>query len=224
MRIKSFIFNWKDWRENALHLESQLRNISDVTVISSTDNGYTDENWSEIGEDKYFVGQWNKALSLYDPTKYDIMFHVQADAHTDQLEAIINKAISVFDETQWGVYAPHVDYSAWDNRHILEKNYMDNEMLHRMGGTDCTCWMIHNDVVIRIPASFDENLNSYGFGIDILYFRMCKLLDRPALRDYNFVVDHPKSKGYPGGEANSQAKATAELYKSFITKDVKWQL
>jgi hypothetical protein len=223
MKIKSFIFNWGDHRPNAKNLEAQFHKVSDVTVISSTDNGHYDHNWVEIGEDKYFVGQLNKALEMFDPNEYDFFLHAQADAYTDQVDEIVKRAIELYEETNWGIYAPNVDFSAWGDIHILEKNYNGIDNIHKMGGCDSTFWMIHKDVIVRLPDHYNEEKNQYGHGIDTLYYKMStSVLKRPILRDYNFTVDHEKHTGYPGIEAMEQGERNKESYQIFLTDCVKW--
>jgi hypothetical protein len=225
MRIKSFVFNWNDNHENARNLQQQFDKVSDCTVISSTEMGFPDDNWVEIGWEKYFVGQWNKALELYDPKEYDVLLHAQADAHTDQVEEIVAAALKAFETTEWGIYAPNVDWSSWGEKHIIDRDYAGLENVHRMGGSDVTFWMVHTDILLRIPRKFNEEKNTYGHGIDILYYNICnRVLKRPILRDYNFTVDHEKATSYPGHIAMQQGLDNKEVYETYLSDCIKWLL
>jgi len=223
IRIKTFICNWSNYEKNALNLQSQLNKISDVTVISGTDNSYDHENWIEIGADAYYTAQWNRVLDLFDPTKYDFLLQIQADATTDQAEEIAMRALELHSTTNFGIYAPNVHYSAWGEQNINKRDFLGLKNVHAVSGTDCTFWFLHKDVIVRGPHQFDISRNTFGFGIDLLYNKICHLaLGRPLLKDYNFLVDHPKFTGYSAPDAMKQCRQTKEEYAKFVTDEIKW--
>lgn len=223
MKIQSFIFNWNDNFDNAINLYNQCKLVSDCSIISSTCHVYNSDHIVEIGEDAYFVEQWNKALELFQPDTYDYLLHIQSDAYTNDVVRFVEKSMNIRDETNWGIYAPNVDWSAWNETHILERNYKDLLDVHMVVGTDVTCWMLHKDVLIRAPRYFDISANKYGHGVDLLYYKICRrILKRPIIKDYEFKVIHSNKTSYPTKEAIKQKNETKELYDNFITNDIKW--
>ena len=215
-RIVPFIFNWKGQFENAMRIEDELgMTCGNVTVINSDDD-HTRGSWLDIGDESYFKAQFFKALELFDG---DILFHIQADASYGNWPALMDSALEAFDKYRWGVFAPNVDFSPWPSaRTDVAWDALREPNLRLVNCTDCTCWMIHRDMVEQFKqraALFARN--KFGMGIDLTVCALSYLNQRPVLRDYAHTVDHPRRRGYD----NEAAKVELASYVAEVDADLK---
>lgn len=200
-KVLCFIFSWKGQYENAVKLEEQLSPIVKTIVINSDDDNKPD-HWINIGNECYFSDQFRKALNVWrDNARYDIMWHIQADAsYSGNWEDILTSAKTTYIDMNWGVYAPNVN----DTFYIPERTdvfNLDNN-LTVVGTTDNTCWFIDSNIVSNVI----ENLslmedNQLGWGWDLLACAFSHIKGIPVIRDYNYTIDHPKSTGYKKEQA-----------------------
>ncbi len=205
MNIEFFIFNWKHAR-HAARLEAILRPFGRVAVINS-DPACAGRGWVDLGDDAYFAAQWNAALARRAPMA-DVMFHVQADAYSDDLPRIIDRAATLFDRFHWGVFAPNVDYT-W---HVARTDELEPGVW-TVPLTDSTCWALHRDVVAMGPDSFPGR---YGWGIDWTYCELSRAIGRPVIRDYTYTVDHPRQRNYSDASAEPEYKRVAAALRKYL--------
>lgn len=201
-KIKCFIFSWKGQYDNAVKLESQLKNLVDVTVINSDDDNKP-EHWVNIGNECYFSEQFKTALNLFDEEKYDFFFHVQADASYEDWESILNSAKDSFEKYNWGVFAPNVDDTFYIGERTDLFSLKDDLMV--VANTDNTCWIVHKDMIYLMKENIDlmEN-NQLGWGWDLLICAFAHIEKRYVIRDYKFTVNHPLSSGYKKDQAEQE--------------------
>lgn len=195
MNILCFIFSWRGQYENAKILEQQINSIGVPTVVINSDEENEPDSWINIGNDCYFSDQFRKCLSLFDCTKYDFLWHIQADASFSDFSSIINSAESSFQLYNWGVYAPNVD----DTFYIKERTdvFPITDKLSVVATTDNTCWIIHKDIIEILKQNIDlMDDNHYGWGWDLLLCGFSHLEKRYVIRDYTYTVIHPRSTGY----------------------------
>jgi hypothetical protein len=204
LNIQPFIFNWKNQFEKTSKIESSLKNIFDkVTVINSDDDNSKD-NWIDIGNDAYFTEQFMTAVNMFDG---DIFFHIQGDISFDNWEELVSSAIKYFEEYNYGIYAPNVDYTWYDSnvadlKSIEFENYPN---LKVVSNPDCTIWFIHKDIIDRLKNNpFDLSFNKMGWGLDLILCANCFINKRLVIRDYNFTVDHPQGTGYGKEQAGAE--------------------
>lgn len=198
-RIDAFIFNWRGHHANARVLEREIGKLTRVQVINS-DEEVRDlyPHWVHLDESAYCAAQWNKAKQLFDG---DILFHIQADAYFNQFKDLFASAVDLFEAWPVGIYEPNVDYTliTFDTSK-LEAVCND---LYRVPCTDNTCWFIAGSVV-REFSEIDTSLNKIGWGIPGVAAAISYLKGLICLRDYNFLVKHPKFTGYSIEEANQE--------------------
>lgn len=202
MKTQCFIFSWKGQYENTLKLENHLSKFLDVTVINSDDDNKND-HWVNIGDECYFSKQFKTALELFDSTKYEFFFHIQADASYDDWNSILKSAKTSFRKYNWGVFAPNVD----DTFYISERTdvFALEDTLKVVATTDNTCWFVHKDIIEAMKENvhfMDEN--ELGWGWDLLICAFSHLNKRKVIRDYSMTVDHPKSTGYKKEQAEME--------------------
>lgn len=195
MNIQPFIFNWKGQYEKTLVKENALKKIFDKVIVINSDDTNEEDRWINIGDDCYYTDQFMKALELFDG---DVLFHIQADASYDKLEELMDDAKKYFQEYEWGIYAPNVDYTWYTAENTDIKSIESNhENIKMVADTDCTCWFIHKDVINEFRnRNIDMSDQKMGWGIDLCLSSISFILGRPVIRDYNHTVDHPAGTNY----------------------------
>lgn len=202
MKILCCVFSWKGQFERAVKLQEQLSPLLDVVVINSDDDN-TKAGWIDIGNECYFSDQFRTALNLFDSSKYDALWHIQADASYDDWKPILDSAISTFNEYNWGVYAPNVN----DTFYVSERTdvYPLTEKLTVVGTTDNTCWFVHKDFIDEmIERYYLMDSNILGWGWDLIICGLSHIKNRLVIRDYSYTVNHPASTGYLKDQAEQE--------------------
>jgi hypothetical protein len=216
MKIQTFIFNWRGQYENTRTKEKQLQAIGVSPIVINSDDDYIHiEEWCHIGNEAYFGKQFAEAVNIFDG---DVLFHIQADASYDNWEHLYKDAEKYFEQTDWGIYAPNVDYTWYDSSRT-DINNLDFPIpgLKIVANTDCTCWFIHKDIIEEYLKR-DLNLEQYkmGWSWDIVLPAISYLMQRPVIRDYNHTIKHPMGTNYNVQQAE---KEMWDLYQT-LPKDI----
>jgi len=201
LNIQPFIFNWKGQYNKTCKIQSDLSEIFDsVTVINSDDDNQKSD-WVNIGEESYFADQFLKAIELFDG---DVFFHIQGDVEFDQWKELVDSAIKYYEEFNWGIYAPNVDYTWYssDNADINTVEFRKHPNLRMVSNPDCTVWFIHKDIIdVLKNTELDLSFLRIGWGLDLILCANSFLQKRFVIRDYDFKVNHPRGTGYAQHEA-----------------------
>ena len=150
MKILTVIFNWRGQFLNTVKKQNQLTAIGVTPVVINSDDEHRIDapHWHNIGEDSYFNAQFLKALEVFESSDCDVLFHIQADASYDNWKQLYEDAEKYFEITDWGVYAPNVDYTWYDSiRSDVTTLEFPIDKLKIVANTDCTCWFIHKDII-----------------------------------------------------------------------------
>lgn len=200
MKIQTFIFNWKNQYEKTLEKINQLKIIGKKPIVINSDDEHKEAEWHNIGEESYFTAQFLKALELFDG---DILFHIQADASFDNWKLIYDSALKYQKRYKWGIYAPNVDFTWYvSERTDLDMFNIAQKNLKMVANTDCTCWMIHKDIINEaIKRKIDFSPYKMGWSFDIIYTALSFIKKRPVLRDYDYTIQHPQGTNYNKGTA-----------------------
>jgi hypothetical protein len=219
MNIQTFIFNWRGQYSKTRAKELQLRAIGVEPVVINSDDTITHEHWHNIGDDSYFNAQFLKALEVFDASDCDVLFHVQADASYDNWKQLYDDAEKYYEMTDWGIYAPNVDYTWYDSsRTDVAALDFPIDKLKIVANTDCTCWFIHKDIIDEFKArKIDMTKYKMGWGWDIVFPAIAFINKRPVIRDYNHTIEHPRGTNYDTDKAEQEMWA---LYNS-LEPDVK---
>ena len=203
MNIQTFIFNWRNQYDNTVKKVEQLKLLDKSPIVINSDDEYKKSDWHNIGEESYFTAQMLKALELFDG---DVLFHIQADASFDNWQSIYDSAEKYFKRYKWGIYAPNVDYTWYvSERTDLDMFNIAQDNLKMVANTDCTCWMIHKDIINEaIKRKIDFSPYKMGWSFDIIYTALSFMKKRPVLRDYEFTIQHPQGTNYNKGVAEAE--------------------
>jgi hypothetical protein len=191
MKLHGFLCHWKGHEENAVTLQKKIEPFIDLTVISTDDSLQSKHpDWVYLNETAYFSEQWNKAAELFSG---DIFFQVQADVSFDDFERLFEKVRSQFRSHPIGVYEPCIEFSGFqcnksDLPHIAESVY-------QVPLTDSICWFIAGDILRQLPR-IDPSVNFYGWGVCAAISALSHLNNKLSVRDYEFKVHHPRTRGY----------------------------
>lgn len=206
MKIKPFIFNWNGQYENTVLKERQLADIKIPATIINSDDNHNQPDWVNIGNECYFGAQFAKAVELFLESDADVLFHIQGDASYDNWEKLCSDAKTYFEMTEWGIYAPNVDYT-WYYSSRTDVDTLDFPIpgLKIVANTDCTCWFIHRDI-LQSYKERDLKLEQYkmGWSWDIILPAIAYISQRPVIRDYNHTVQHPKGTNYNVEQAEKE--------------------
>jgi len=206
--IHIFIFNWKNQYTKTKQKELFLKsNGFSVSVINS-DELFNEEDWIHLGEDAYFNHQFLKAIELFLIGNKKILLHIQADASLCNKEILnlLSDAILYFNKYNCGIYAPNVDYTFWINN-ITNTHTFTESNLRTVSNTDCTFWFIKRDIIESLyDLSIRLNYKKYkfGWGYDVICAALCNITNKPIIRDYKYLVDHPKTTNYNKKLANEE--------------------
>lgn len=203
MNIQPFIFNWKGQYKKTIEKEQSLQKIFDKVTVINSDDTNEEERWVNIGDDCYYTDQFMKALELFDG---DVLFHIQGDASYDKLDELVSDAKKYFEEYEWGIYAPNVDYTWYTSENTdIDSLQSNHDNIKMVADTDCTCWFIHKDVINDfLDRKIDMTDQKMGWGIDLCLSAISFLLGRPVIRDYNHTIDHPPGTNYNKGQASDE--------------------
>ena len=203
MKIQTFIFNWRRQYEHTKYKIEQLKKIGVDPIVINSDDEHNDEGWHNIGESSYFTDQFCKAIELFDG---DVLFHIQADASYDNWKQLYEDAEKYYELTDWGIYAPNVDYTWYDaSRSNVDTLQFELDKLKIVSNTDCTCWFIHKDVINWYKEKeLDFSKYKMGWSWDIVFPALCFINKRPVIRDYNHTVSHPQGTNYDTQQAEQE--------------------
>lgn len=195
MKIHTIIFNWRGQYENTIKKIEQLKAIGVTPSVINSDDEHREEGWHNVGEESYFTALFIKAIEIFDG---DVMFHIQADASYDNWEQLYKDAEKYYEMTEWGIYAPNVDYTWYDaSRTNVDTLDFPIDKLKIVANTDCTCWFIHKDVINWYKSSgLDFAPYTMGWCWDIIFPAYCFMNKRPVIRDYNHTISHPRGTKY----------------------------
>lgn len=209
MKIQTFIFNWPGVKEGRTHYEltcekvEQLKRISKNPIVINSDDDHKEAAWHNIGDRSFFAAQFLKALDLFDG---DILFHIQADASYDNWLPIYKSAVQYFERYKWGIYAPNVDFTWYTSeRTDLDEFNIKHRNLKMVANPDCTCWMIHKDVLNEaVKRKIDFAPYHMGWSFDIVYTALAFMMKRPVIRDYQYTITHPNVTNYSKPQAETE--------------------
>ena len=209
-----FIFNWKSTLDNVLNYELELKKHNKNYKIVNIVEDYTYSDWIQLDDSFYFTKQFNEAIKNF---KGDFYFHIQGDVTTNiDFNEIENKMIEIYEKSNFGVYAPNVDWTFWDNKSIIANTTLDYLKLVRT--TDCSFWCIHKDIIEEYKkyTQIMEDYNKFGWSVDLLICSLSFLNKRKVLRDYRYTVNHPPSTAY------NKTEAELEMHKlvNYLPSDV----
>lgn len=204
--VKVFIFSWGPYTENTRKTFEMLKesNVS-VTVIDSHEQSPLSE-WVTLGNDGYYGNQVNVMKRYVGDEK--VIFLIQADASHEDILSIIKRGLEVYSEhPDVGIYAPHVAYTSpfFNHTHNEQKKITKN--LYDVPATDCTFWSLRGEL-LRDFKNLDIELFKMGYFFDFTITAFARMRGMKVVRDYDFLVKHPKSRGYN----TWRAKAEAILY------------
>jgi hypothetical protein len=194
-----FVFNWKPTIHNVLDYEKRLKESNKQHRIVNIVEDYTYPNWLQLDDSYYFTKQFHKAIQNFDG---DFYFHIQGDVTTDlDIEQIEERMIETYKKSSFGVYAPNVDWTFWDQKSIIGNTKFDHLKVVRT--TDCSFWCIHRDVIEDYKQYIEvmNKHNKYGWSIDLMVCALSYIRKRPVIRDYSYTVQHPTSTNYDRSDA-----------------------
>ena len=179
MNIQPFIFNWKGQYKKTIQKEKQLQKIFDKVIVINSDDDNEEDRWINIGDECFYTDQFLKALELFDG---DVLFHIQGDASYDKLGELVKDAQKYFEEYEWGIYAPNVDYTWYTSENTdIQSLQSNHENIKMVADTDCTCWFIHKDIINEFKnRNIDMSDQKMGWGIDLCLSAIS--LDRKSTR------------------------------------------
>lgn len=203
MKIHPFIFNWKRQFEKTCEKELQLKKIFDKVTVINSDDANEKDDWINIGDECYYTDQFLKALELFDG---DVLFHIQGDASYEKLSELIEDAKKYYDEYEWGIYAPNVDYTWYTSENTdIQSLQSSHPNIKMVADPDCTCWFIHKDIINAFKdRKIDMTDQKMGWGIDLTLCALSFIASRPVIRDYDHTVDHPPGTNYNKDQASRE--------------------
>jgi len=202
MRYHCFVFNWPGQQAKVVETCAQLRACGhEPTVINSAAAPATAPRWHHIGADAFFSAQFNAALALFRETTDEIFVHIQGDALCPDWAGLLASATRHFDQYNYGVYAPNVNWTFYDADKVNVRKLEPD--LYEVKNTDCTCWFIHRDLLRNFPF-VDVTVNKFGWGIDSAVMHVAQKMRRKILRNYAYTVLHPRSRGYASTIADGE--------------------
>lgn len=202
MNIQPFIFSWNRQFDKVCQTEKDLLSIFDKVIVINSNEKNTKDTWINLGDSAYFMDMFRKALEIFDG---DILMHVQGDVSYDNWNTLIKDALYYINYYNAGIYAPYVDYTAWNNCDLNIEPYHKNIKL--VCCTDSLVWFIKKEILIKIiEGGIDFSKNKLGWGWDVLLCAMCYYENIPVIRDYNHIVNHPKVTNYNKIKAKKEEK------------------
>ena len=212
--VEYYIFNWKATLDNVLYYENKMKECNKNYKVVNIVEDYTYPNWIQLDDSYYFTKQFNTAIENF---KGDFYFHIQGDVKTDiDFNEIENKMLEIYNKTNFGVYAPNVDWTFWDQKAIIANSNL--EYLKFVRTTDCSFWCIHKDIIEEYKkyTNIMEEHNKFGWAVDLLICALSYVKGRKVLRDYRYTVNHPTSTAYDKTDAEIEMHNLV----NYLPKDV----
>lgn len=183
--VHTFISSWPKAMDNVVLLKEKLSSYGRVTVLDNPD-------W-------YFTEQWNSMLGQF---AGDIMFWVMGDvALPEDLAGLRSAMQNLLRRPDVGVYGPDIDYTfhRWETQEF--KQLMDKVYAVPCG--EPNCWAINRNV-IKALHPVNPKINYLGWGIDLQVPAVAESMGLETVRDYKFLVKHPKGTNYDSVQAEEQ--------------------
>ena len=215
-KIQAFIFNWPRTTKDAILMYDRFKkmNFIDKLFVINSDSSYQPEDWINLSGDAYFSEQFANAIKLFDG---DIFFHIQADAVIPSIldvKKLFDTASYYFNELNFSVYTPDIDYTAWNN----QRSKIDDTAIRFMGyptqiipilNSDCTCWFINKKTLHEFESLCLQNLlenSPLGWGCSAAMCAIGWKNKMPVIRDLEYKILHPNETGYEKSKASFQYK------------------
>ena len=191
--VHTFITSWPKVTENANLLKKQLTPYSGTITMLDNPNCYFTEQWDAMLAQ--FVG--------------DIVLWVMGDVTLpEDPSGMISAMHSWLRQPTIGVYGPDIDYTfhRWETQDF--KQYSSNVYAVPCG--EPNFWAINRKVISSLRPI--NPLDNYiGWGIDLQVSATAEFLGLDTVRDYSFLVKHPKGTAYDGDLAEAQMSAWLDL-------------
>jgi len=199
LKVKPFIFNWKNQYNKAKEKELILSSLGYSVCVINSDETVEENSWINLGEEAYFNKQFLSALDMFIESDEDILFHIQADASYNNWDKLIKDALTYYEKYFWGIYAPNIDYTWYtsDKTDINILSLPNEKFLKVVASPDCTCWFIHRDILTKfLELNINMSKYKFGWGWDIILPAVSYMMNKPVLRDYAHTIDHPQGTNY----------------------------
>jgi len=139
--------------------------------------------------------QWEEAVSKFDG---DVMLWIMADTilREPSYAPLIKTMRKVYATGDVWMYAPNLDYTS----QVYNINRLKQHAVgvYEVCGTDLVFTSIHRNLLRLLPS---VGVNLRGWGYDYLMTHLANQMNKVVVRDYNFMVDHPKTNCYNHLEA-----------------------
>lgn len=186
MKIQAFIPEWNSPRCNADYVLRQLeRYCATATILDSYDVP--------------FSIQWEEAVRRFDG---DVFLWAMGDVKLPfDVSEMFWQMRKMYQRGDVGMYAPNLDYTDMTyNRSKLPELY-PGAGIFEVAGTDLVFVSLNRRLLESLPLLLN---NTHGWAYDYLAAGIAYKMGYKVLRDYNFLVDHPRGKAYSEIEADEQ--------------------
>jgi hypothetical protein len=189
--VHTFITSWPQVAENANLLKAQLSPYGRVTMLDNPNH--------------YFTEQWD---SMLDQFVGEIVVWIMGDVTLpEDLTGLRTAMQHVMRRPDVGVYGPNIDYTfhRWDTSTF-------KQLLTNVYAVPCgepNFWAIDRRVLKALHPVNPED-NYIGWGIDLQVSAQAELMGLETVRDYRFLVKHPKGTAYDSELAEVQMQEWVE--------------
>jgi len=220
MSFYAYVVKWDAVHYNVVEMEDAFKAYGqEYTVINS--GNMTRDGWHDVGDIRYYR-QLYYALMNFD-YNYDYMAFICGDVSHWNWAGVLDRAKSVLDSYEPGLYAPHLTNEPWKQESSCIGQVPIDEKLLISIQTDGIMVFIHRDIASVLLEYFEylekqidiKSITS-GWGMDMIWSSIAIANNQLILRDNAYIVEHPAGSSYDHSKASSDLKIVLDNFYGFL--------
>jgi hypothetical protein len=214
-KVNIYIISWPGYHQQALLIAKSLLHHSSTIKIIYSDPERVDP-WNStapcpIIRRSHHLFFSDKFKACIDDAGFNSVLVIHADAKCNDWSYLLRKFNQMaLSSIKWGVWAPNISGTPFELAVSRLAKVPDSDYV--IGAvTDAIVFALHSSVVSRV-REIDLSRNLYGWGIDVLFCAVSRVLNLMILIDESVRVFHSQGSGYPKDLARSQANEFLKLF------------
>lgn len=215
----AYIISWDEVYNNVIEIEKNFIEYKQPYKVFNS--GKPVVGWVSLGDIRYYR-QLYKALEDFDYNKYDYMMFVAGDINSSNWKKFFDKANSILNTLNVGVFAPHFTNSPWSKEVTHIANIEADKNLSIASQTDGILYYLHKDIVKILLDYFiylEKEINilniKSGWGMDYIWCALSISINKLIIRDSENIIIHPAGSSYSHGDASKEMGLVIKKFVDF---------
>jgi len=210
--IKTYIVTWNSVISGLDDITNQIDSCTIINSDAPERNG-----WHNLGLIWYY-SQFKYALDDFiNKTEDETFCFITGDISSDHFSDIYSKAqLLLSDEKVW-LYSPHLSNEPWTKDVCFVEDYSNNSYVSCQ--TEGIFFFMKRELAIKMQhfmATLSSSLDLYsiksGWGLDYIWCTLAKINNRLAIRDDEYLVNHPQGSSYDHTMAKNEMSMVIDIF------------